>query len=172
MSATNTNTRSSAPVNKPTYHVPPGKPELTITRVFNAPRDLVWKAITDPALIPRWWGREGSPVVVDKMEVRVGGAWRFVDHAPDGSEVGFRGVYREITPPQRMVQTFEFEGMPGHISVETMTLEERGNQTLMTVRSTFDTVEDRDGMVQSGMEEGATETYARLEALLQELQAM
>lgn len=161
---------SAAPVNVPTYHVPPGRPELTITREFNAPRDLVWKAITDPDLVPRWWGREGSPVVVEKMDVRVGGAWRFLDHAPDGTAVGFRGVYREITPPQRIVQTFEYEGFPGHISVETMTLEDLGGRTRMTVHSVFDSVEDRDGMVQSGMEEGATETYNRLEALLHEMQ--
>lgn len=172
MTATNSSStaNSAAAANPTTYAIPPGKPELTITRVFNAPRDLVWKAMTDPALVPRWWGREGSPVVVDKMDVRVGGEWRFIDHAPDGSQVGFRGVYREITPPERIVQTFEYEGMPGHVSLETMTLEDHGAKTRFTVRSVFDSVEDRDGMVASGMEEGATETYNRLEALLQELQ--
>ena len=170
MTATSSTANSAAPVNRPTYHYPPGMPDMTITREFNAPRALVWKAITDPALVPRWWGRENSPAVVDKMDVRVGGVWRFIGRAPDGSEYAFNGVYREITPPQRLVQTFEYEGAPGHISVETMTLEELGSKTRMTVHSVFDSVEDRDGMVQSGMEEGASETYDRLEALLQELQ--
>jgi uncharacterized protein YndB with AHSA1/START domain len=104
------------------------------------------------------------------MDVRPGGVWRFVQRGPDGSEYAFNGVYREIAPPQRIVSTFEFEGMPGHVSVETLTLEEHTGKTKVTSMSLFQTVEDRDGMLQSGMEAGAAETYDRFAELLEALQ--
>jgi uncharacterized protein YndB with AHSA1/START domain len=96
------------------------------------------------------------------MDFRPGGAWRFVQRTADGQEYGFRGVYREIVPPERIVQTFEFDRMPGHISVETLTFEERDGQTTLTSTSVFQSMEDRDGMLQSGMEAGAAETLDRL----------
>jgi uncharacterized protein YndB with AHSA1/START domain len=96
------------------------------------------------------------------MDFRPGGRWRFVQRGADGSEVAFRGVYREIVPPERIVNTFEFEGLPGHVSVETMTLVERDGKTTLTSTSRFDSAEDRDGMLRSGMEKGAAETYDRL----------
>ena len=96
------------------------------------------------------------------MNFRPGGAWRFVQRDPNGQEFGFRGVYREIVPPERVVQTFEFEGMPGHLALETVTFEEQGGKTKLTSRLLFDSVEDRDGTLQSGMEKGAAETYDRL----------
>jgi len=147
----------------------PSDREILITREFDAPRDLVFKAMTDPKLISRWWGPRKYATVVDKMDVRPGGAWRFVHRAPDGSEFGFRGEYREVVPPERIVQTFEFEPMAGHISVETATFTERDGRTLLTVRSLFASKEDRDGMVQSGMETGLRETHDRFAELLAEL---
>ena len=145
--------------------------KILITREFDAPRELVFKAMTDPALISRWWGPRNYTTVVDKMDVRPGGAWRFVHRTADGNEYGFRGEYREVVPPERIVQTFEFEPMAGHISVETATFTERDGRTLLTVRSVFSTKEDRDGMVQSGMEKGLAETHDRFAELLVELRA-
>jgi uncharacterized protein YndB with AHSA1/START domain len=148
----------------------PSNREIAMTRVFDAPRELVFKAYTDPSLIPQWWGPRGFTTTVDQMDVRPGGVWRFVLRGPDGSEDAFNGVYREIAPPQRIVSTFEFEGMPGHVSVETLTLEEHTGKTKVTSTSLFQTVEDRDGMLQSGMEAGAAETYDRFAELLEALQ--
>jgi uncharacterized protein YndB with AHSA1/START domain len=101
-----------------------------------------------------------------QIDFRPGGTWRFVMRDPDGKEYAFRGEYREIVPPERVVQTFEFEGMPGAVSVETMALSERGGKTTVTATSRFDSIEARDGMLNSGMETGAAETYDRLEELL------
>jgi uncharacterized protein YndB with AHSA1/START domain len=103
------------------------------------------------------------------MDFRPGGKWRFVERDKQGNEWGFRGEVREVVSPERVVQTFEWEGLPGHISVETMRLEDLGGRTRITVTSVFDSVEDRDGMLQSGMEQGAGESYDRLETYLQSL---
>jgi uncharacterized protein YndB with AHSA1/START domain len=148
----------------------PSEREIVITRMFDAPRELVFKAVTDPTLIPRWWGPRRYETIVDKMDVRVGGVWRFINRDADGNEFAFNGTYREIVPPERVVQTFEFEPMPGHVSVDTMTLEEVGGKTKLTSRSLFDSREDRDGMMQSDMESGVRETYDRFEEVLQEIQ--
>src|SRR3954462_9504854 len=91
----------------------PSEREIHIERVFDTPRDRVFAVYTDPALIPEWWGPHGTVATVDEMDVRSGGRWRFVVRDADGSETGFRGAYREVTPPERIVQTFEWEGMPG-----------------------------------------------------------
>jgi uncharacterized protein YndB with AHSA1/START domain len=144
--------------------------EIVITRIFDAPRELVFRTSMDPTLIPRWWGPARLKTTVDKMDVRPGGTYRFVQHGPDGSEVGFHGEYREVVPPERVVQTFEFEGMPGHVALETSTFEDVGGRTKLTITELLDSVEDRDGMLGSGMEEGLTETHDRLESLLKELQ--
>ena len=143
--------------------------EIHIERVFEAPRDRVFAAFTDPELIPAWWGPRDTTTVVDQMDVRAGGSWRFVIRNVDGSETGFRGTYREVTPPERIVQTFEWEGMPGHVSVETATFEDLGDRTKVTTVSLFHTPEERDGMLGSGMEGGMNETYARLDELLARL---
>jgi uncharacterized protein YndB with AHSA1/START domain len=144
----------------------PSDREIRIERVFEAPRERVFAAMTDPALIPQWWGPYRTTTEVDVMDVRAGGSWRFVARSEDGSTTAFRGTYREITPPERIVQTFEWEGMPGHVSVETMTLEDLGGRTKLTTVSTFHTTEERDGMLASGMEGGMNETFERLDALL------
>jgi len=140
-----------------------GDREIVGSRVFDAPREVVFKTMLDPELIPEWWVRTS----VDVMVVRVGGSWRFVSVGSDGSEQAFRGTYREITPHERVVQTFEWEGMPGYVSVETLVLEDLGDdRTRVTVTSIFHTAEERDGMLGSGMEEGWSELYDRLEELL------
>jgi uncharacterized protein YndB with AHSA1/START domain len=144
----------------------PSDREIRVEREFDAPRDRVFAVYTDPELIPEWWGPRDTTTVVDQMDVRAGGSWRFLARMSDGSETGFRGTYREVTPPERIVQTFEWEGLPGHVSVETATFEDLGDRTKVTTVSVFETPEDRDGMIQSGMERGMAETYARLDELL------
>jgi uncharacterized protein YndB with AHSA1/START domain len=146
-----------------------GKQEVIITRVFDAPRNLVFKAYTDPDRIVKWWGPKRFSTVIDKMDVRPGGLWRYVQRDSCGNEYAFHGVYHEILSPERIVDTFEFEGMPGHVSLETATFEETGGKTRVTARSVFQTVEDRDDMLKSGMEEGVYETMDRLAELLDEL---
>ena len=145
----------------------PSDREILITREFNAPRALVWEAITKPEHLKNWWGPRGYELISCELDARPGGSWRFVQRGPDGNDYGFRGEIREFAPPERMVQTFEFEGMPGHISVETLTLEERNGKTLWTAHSMFASPEDRDGMLQSGMEGGMRETMDRLAELLE-----
>jgi uncharacterized protein YndB with AHSA1/START domain len=144
----------------------PSDREILITRELAAPRRLVFEAWTRPEHVARWWGPRGYTLEVCEIDLRPGGAWRFVQRAPDGSEYGFRGEYREIVPPERLAYTFEFDGMPGHVSLETITLEERDGRTMVTNRVLFDSVEDRDGMLASGMEQGMRETLDRLAELL------
>ena len=146
-----------------------GDREIVLTREFDAPRDLVFKVMTDPTLIPKWWGPRRYTTIVDKAEVKPGGKWRFLHKGPNGvEEHGFRGEYREIVPPEKIVWTFEWEGMPGHISVETLVLEDIGGRTRMTATAVYANTEDRDGMWSSGMETGSRETYDRLDELLAE----
>jgi uncharacterized protein YndB with AHSA1/START domain len=144
----------------------PSDREIVMSRIFNAPRDLVYKAHTDPKLIAQWWGLRSTTTIVDKFDVRPGGVWRFVQRDAGGNEYGFNGVFRELVPPERITWTWEFEGMPGHILVETMTFEDLGGKTKLTSTSLFDTVEARDGMLNSGMESGANESWDRLDELL------
>jgi uncharacterized protein YndB with AHSA1/START domain len=142
--------------------------EIRIERVFNAPREKVWRAMSQPELVVQWWGR-GNKLVVERFDFERGGHWRFVEHSDHGVH-GFEGRYREITPPGRVVQTFEWDGMPGHVVVETMTLEDIGNgRTKLVNTSLFHTVEECDGMLQSGMEGGVNESYAALDRLLAKL---
>jgi uncharacterized protein YndB with AHSA1/START domain len=150
----------------------PAEREIRVERVFDAPRDTVFATFTNPDLIPEWWGPRGMTTIVDKMDVRAGGSWRFVMKGADGSESGFRGTYREVTPPERIVQTFEWEPMAGHVSVETATfeeLEDDPSRTKVTTVSIFHTTEERDGMLASGMEGGLNETYQRLDEVLERL---
>jgi uncharacterized protein YndB with AHSA1/START domain len=148
-------TASKATVTTPTDRT------IRIEREFEAPRDRVFAAYTDPGLIPEWWGPHGADTVVDRMDPRAGGDWRF-----ESSETAFRGTYREVTAPERIVQTFEWEGMPGHVCVDTAEFEDLGGRTRVVVTSLFHTTEERDGMLGSGMESGVNETYERLDALL------
>jgi uncharacterized protein YndB with AHSA1/START domain len=148
---------------------PPGVPQILITREFNATRDLVFRAYTDPELIVQWLGPHGTTMKIDRYEVRDGGMWRYVSWDADGVEYGFHGVFHGTPTPDGMVQTFEFEGWPGHVSLETATFEERGGRTLVRLNSVYQSVEDRDQMVESGMEQGVNEGYERLDDLLARL---
>ncbi len=143
-----------------------GDHEIHAERFLAAPRERVWRAFTDPDLIPEWWGLRSTTTIVDKMEVRPGGAWRFVQRDEDGSEMGFRGEFRAINEPESLTWTFEWEGLPGHISVETVTFTEKDGGTLVSTITVFDSKDDRDGMLASGMEDGMRETYDRLAELL------
>ena len=139
----------------------------TMSRVFDAPRELVWKVCTDPELLPKWWGPRYLTTAVDKMDLKVGGVWRYIQKDAEGNEYAFNGVYKEVEAPERLTYTFEFEPMAGHISTETITFEELPDgKTRITIKTTFDTLEDLEGMLQSGMEGGAVETWDRLEELL------
>jgi uncharacterized protein YndB with AHSA1/START domain len=144
----------------------PGDREIVTERVFDAPRERVFQAYVDPELIPQWWGPRAGTTVVDRMDVRVGGDWRFVTHHPEYGESAFRGTYRVVDPPTKLEQSFEWEGLPGRVVVETATFEDLGGQTKVTTRSLFHTTEERDGMLASGMEGGLNESYERLDELL------
>jgi uncharacterized protein YndB with AHSA1/START domain len=144
------------------FVIEPGKQDIVITRVFDAPPDVVFKAFTDPNLIPNWWGPRRYETIVDHADIRPGGSWRFLNRDADGNEFAFRGVYHDVVAAERVVQTFEFEGAPGHVALETATFEEVGGKTKCVAQSVFQAVEDRDAMVKSGMEEGARETWDRL----------
>jgi uncharacterized protein YndB with AHSA1/START domain len=140
----------------------PSDREIVLTRVFDAPRALVFEAYTTPEHLRHWWGPRGHTLPICEMDFRPGGRYRMVSRDPDGNEFAFRGEYREIVPPERLVQTFEFEGMPGHIAVETLTMAEKDGRTTVTTRSVYDSPQDRDAVLQSGMERGAAETLDRL----------
>ena len=144
----------------------PAEREIHTERVFDASRERGFAAFTDPELIPQWWGLRSTTTTVDQMDLRAGGAWRFVETNPDGSETGFRGIYREVTPPERLVYSFEWEGMPGHVLIETVTFEDLRGQTKVTTTSLFHTPEERDGMLASDMGMGLNESYEQLDELL------
>jgi uncharacterized protein YndB with AHSA1/START domain len=153
-----------------TFTVDREKREMVMTRIFDAPRELVYKTYIDPTLLPQWWGITGT-TTVDKMDVRPGGQWRYVQHDDSGNQYAFSGVYQEVVPPERLAYTFEFEAMPGHVLVETITFEEHDGKTKLTSTSVFETIEDLEGMLQSGAEQGAIVTWDRLAELLNALNA-
>lgn len=144
----------------------PSDREVVLMREFDAPRDLVFETFSKPEHILHWWGQTGSTMPVCELDFRPGGAWRFVERAADGNEYGFHGEYREIVCPERIVWTFEYEGLPGHVSRDSLVFEEindgQRQRTRITSTTVFDSVEDRDGMIQSGMAQGASESYDRL----------
>ncbi|MET0740683.1 MAG: SRPBCC family protein [Candidatus Nanopelagicales bacterium] len=146
--------------------VPPDSHIVTIVREIDAPPKLVYDTLLDPALVPHYWGPAYLETVVDTYEPRPGGSWRFVQKDPDGNQYGFHGVIHDLVDSERIVQTFEFEGVPGHVSLSVLRLEAVDGRTRITDVSVFESVEDRDGMVSSGMESGAEELYDRLEALV------
>jgi uncharacterized protein YndB with AHSA1/START domain len=147
----------------------PSEREIVMTRVFDAPRDLVFEAHSSCEHMSRWWGPRGYEVTQCELDFRPGGSWRIVHRDSEGEEFAFRGEFREIVPPERIVWTFEFEGMPGSVSVETMTLEEDDGKTTLTATAVYDSAAERDGMLQTGMESGAAETYERLDEYLEVL---
>lgn len=151
----------------------PGKQELLITREFNAPRELVFKTFTDPELYKQWIGPRELTTEIDVFESVSGGSWRYIQRDPEGNEYAFHGVNHEVLPPERIIGTFEFEGLPetGHVILQTLKLISLpDNRTRIVDQSVFQSVEDRDGMLQSGMEIGVDESYQQLDDLLEEMQ--
>ena len=149
----------------------PGIPQIIIEREFDAPRELVFRAYTDPELLVQWLGPRDLKMRIEEYDVRDGGKWRYVSTDADGNEFGFHGVFHGDPSLDGTVQTFEFEGMPGHVAMDTLTLVERDGRTLVRTVSSFQSVEDRDGMVESGMERGVHDSDERLTELLAALQA-
>jgi uncharacterized protein YndB with AHSA1/START domain len=151
----------------------PGKQEIFIIREFNAPQELLFKAFTDPKLYIQWLGPRGLTMTLETFEPRNGGMWRYIQKDQDGNEFAFHGVNHEVTAPERIISTFEFEGLPekGHVILETARFEALpGDRTKLTSQSVFQKVEDRDGMLQSGMEEGVKDSHDRLDELLEKMQ--
>jgi uncharacterized protein YndB with AHSA1/START domain len=149
----------------------PAKQDVIITREFDAPRELVFRAHADPKLYVQWLGPRGYEMVLDIFEPYSGGRYRYIHKDQNGNEFGFHGVFHEISE-DLLIQTFEFEGLPekGHVTLDTMRLEALpGDRTRITIQSLFQSVSDRDGMVQSGMERGMQEGYERLDELLEKV---
>lgn len=145
----------------------PSDREIHVERIFDAPRERVWAAYTDPEAVAQWWGPRKYTAVLEEFDVRPGGAWRVKHTGPDGDEHRFRGVYREVAPPQRLAMTFEWDGMPGHVCLETNTFEDLGDgRTKLSSTTIFYATEERDAMLESGMEEGMNESFERLDELL------
>ncbi len=146
--------------------VEPGTQEVVLTWTFDAPRRLVFQAYTDPQMIVNWWGPRELTTTVERLDAKSGGGWRFVQRDPDGNVHAFHGVFHEVLPPQRIVRTFEYEGTPGRVVLETVLLEEMNGRTNLTNHSLFQSVVDRDQMVDAGMERGALDSMERLTELI------
>lgn len=146
----------------------PSDTEILVTKTFDAPANLVWKLYTDPEMIKQWWGWEDSVVVIEKLDVRVGGEWRYSD--PNAKENTFHGVYKEVNEPTKLVYTFIWEGAPNKEMTESLMFEERDGKTFMTDLSTFASKEDRDGMIATGMEEGMAVGFKRMDTALAKAQ--
>ena len=147
----------------------PGVPQVITTRTFDAPRDLVFRAFVEPDLLVQWLGPRKYTMTIDRFDVRDGGSWRYVHSDDQGNAFGFHGVFHGEPSPDGFVQTFEFEGAPGHVSMDTVTFEEHDGKTTVRTNSVFQSVEARDAMVQSGMAEGMNDGYERLDELLAKL---
>jgi uncharacterized protein YndB with AHSA1/START domain len=151
---------------KATIVAEPGTQNVVITRVINAPRERVYQAYVDPELFSQWVGPRELTMNVIEMNPTPGGRYRYIHADAEGNEYGFKGVFHDLKENQSIVQTFEFEGMPGHVCLESLKLEDVDGGTLITGKSVFQSVEDRDGMIQSGMEVGVNDGYEKLEELL------
>ena len=144
--------------------------DLVWERTFDAPRDLVWAAFMDADRIPRWWGPHGTTTEVVEMDVRPGGHWRYISHAPDRDDVPFTGEYLELDPPSSFRWTFivDLDGMRDHAGIETFTFEDIGGTTKLTSRSHFASIEELEGALATGMIPGGVETWDRFAAMLAE----
>jgi uncharacterized protein YndB with AHSA1/START domain len=143
-----------------------GDREILMTRVFDAPRELVYDAFTKPELLKRWFGPRGHSLEVCEVDLRVGGGFRFVVRMPNGRTMGMRGVYQELAPPERSVHLESFDDFPGEPAVVTSVLTEQDGKTTLTVTVLSPSREVRDAVIQSGMEHGAAESYDKLAELL------
>ena len=149
----------------------PGVPQILTSRTFEAPRDLVFRAFTEPELLVQWLGPRKYTTTVERFDVRDGGSWRYISSDDAGNAFGFHGVFHGEPSPDGFVQTFEFEGAPGHVSMDTLTLEEKDGTTTVRTNSVFQSVEARDAMVDAGMADGMNEGYDRLDDLVAKLVA-
>ena len=158
--------------NKTKITAEPDQHDVFIEREFNGPRELVFRTFSEPDLIQQWMGFEDQTCVIDKLDNRSGGEWRFIHEDCDGNKAAFSGVIHEVTEPERIIRTFEFEGLPerGHVSLETLMLRSLGNKTKIVIHSVFRSVEDRDGFIQSGAEKGIVASHNALDNLLEKLQ--
>ncbi len=147
----------------------PGTQQILITREFNAPPDLVFRAFTEPQLMVQWLGPRRLTMQVDRFDLRDGGTWRYVQFEPDGTEHGFHGVFHGAPSLDALVQTFEYEGAPGHVSLDTLALEDREGRTIARINSVHQSVEARDAMIAAGMTEGLNEGFERLDELIAKL---
>jgi uncharacterized protein YndB with AHSA1/START domain len=147
----------------------PGVPQIVITREFDAPRDLLFRAHIDPDLLVQWLGPRRMNMTIDRFDPCDGGRWRYVHWDADGNEYRFHGFFHGTPSPDGIVQTFEFEGAPGHVSLGTVTFTENGDKTLLSQNAVYQSVEDRDRELQSGMEEGVNDSMDRLDDLLARL---
>jgi uncharacterized protein YndB with AHSA1/START domain len=138
--------------------------ELVMERIFDAPRELVWKVLTDPERVTHWWGPRGYTTTVEEMDVRPGGRWRWINHTTGGADAPFKGEYLEVVPPERYVRTeiFDVPGFDDRAAIETLVLEDLGDRTRLVSRSRFPSVEDLEGALATGMIGGALQTYDRL----------
>ena len=150
--------------------IEPGQQDIIFRHVFDAPPEIVFRALTEPELVKNWYGPRIYETIVDELDARAGGRWRFINRNAEGQEFGFHGVFHEVTP-ERIIQTTEFEGMPGHVGLETATLTKQNAKTLFEATALFPSVEDRDINVANGMEGGARESYQRLEEVIAGLAA-
>ncbi|MCH6164033.1 SRPBCC family protein [Streptomyces marispadix] len=144
----------------------PDLPSILITREFEAPPELVFRAYTDPDLVVQWLGPRRLTMRIDQYDARSGGSYRYVHRDEDGTEYGFHGVFHEVRPDERIVQTFTYDGFPDSVSLETAVFEDLGGRTRVTSKSLMDSVEARDSMLKSGMDHGVREGYERLDELL------
>jgi uncharacterized protein YndB with AHSA1/START domain len=143
----------------------PSDREIVMTRIFDAPRRLVYAAFTRPELIQRWLGPHGFTLPVCEVDLKVGGKYRYVSEAPDGSRLGWGGTFREIVPEERIVHTEAFDDYPGEALITTVWTES-GGKTMMTLTMLLESKEIRDAIIASGMEHGAAESYDRLNEML------
>jgi uncharacterized protein YndB with AHSA1/START domain len=141
----------------------PTEEQILITREFNAPRELVYKAWTTPELVKRWWNAKRGEVTIAEIDLRVGGKWRYVMVTDDGFEVGFHGEFREIVPNERIVATEVYEGMPDAEAVNTVTFAEVDGRTTLTILVQHERKEHRDAHIESGMEAGMQDAMDLLE---------
>jgi len=149
----------------------PGVPQVRTERELDAPLDLVYRAFTEPELLAQWLGPRKYRMTVERFEPRDGGTWRYVHSDEAGNAYGFHGVFHGDPSPEGIVQTFEFEGAPGHVSLDTVTFEEHDGTTTVRTNSLFQSVEARDAMVNSGMGDGMSQGYERLDELVAKLAA-
>jgi uncharacterized protein YndB with AHSA1/START domain len=141
----------------------PTDEQILITREFDAPKHLVYKAWTTPELVKRWWHANRGEMTVAEIDLRVGGTWRYAMVTPDGLEVGFHGEYREIVPNERLVSTEVYEGFPEGDALDTLTLTEVDGRTTLTILVEHTSKEHRDGHINSGMEDGMQDAMDLLE---------